>query len=556
MNDSLDHEHGPARRSRRGGRRFREVIDRGRRGRTRFLGVLTIASGSVYIALLPGALNAATPLVSGAYFMAELTLLAVFWLALVDLWTTRTKPASGLRPSSSRSIDVFIPVSDEPDAVVERALTSAACLEWDGAIAVHVLDESGRLSLEVRARELGFEYLTSGREGYGPGRPSALNLGLARSSGELILVLDPDHVVRSDALVLMAGYLDHSGVAFVQSRPSAETAGGDPFGTDGPALTDAVQLGFDRAHSAIACGSTTLYAREALEDVGGFVDGNLREDLSTSYALHGRGWKSLYFPYTMSRGIPPANVTELYGQRGGKAADALRIFLWDNPLLKRGLTWRSRLDHLVVGLAYLWAAVFLPVFLLIPVWTYATGAPLVMANGGTIASVRLVYLALSVLACASLFPRRGLGDRLRFLVGLFPSYLGGLLHAVASPFRRRRQRTSGRKRRGRPATAVLWLALLPQVVIIGANLTLPVYALARGIASTLLVVVNVIVSAVVVWALWPLLVEGLRHRGEARDAVRRQKLGRPPPGHDEATNLPAAGKTALQLFDQLLGQRR
>jgi len=556
MNDSLDPEYGPAGHRPRAGRRFREVIDRSRRGRTRLLGVLTIASGSAYVALLPGALNDATPLVSGAYFMAELTLLAIFLLALVDLWTTRTKPASGLRPAGSRSIDVFIPVSDEPNAVVERALTSAACLEWDGPITVHVLDESARLSLEVRARELGFEYVAPGRGGHGPGRASTLNLGLARSSGELILVLDADHVVRSDALVLMAGYLDHSGVAFVQSRPSADTAGGDPFGTDGSALTDAVQLGFDRAHSAIACGSTTLYAREALEDVGGFVEGNLREDLSTSYALHGRGWKSLYFPYTMSRGIPPANVTELYGQRGGKAADALRIFLWDNPLLKRGLTWRSRLDHLVVGLGYLWAAVFLPVFLVIPIWTYATGAPLVIANGGTMASVRLAYLALSALACASMFPGRGLGDQLRFLVGLFPSYLVGLLHAVTFPFRRRRNGAAARRRRGRPATAVLWLALLPQVLIVGANLTLPVYALARGIASTLLVVVNLMVSAVVVWALWPLLVEGLRHRGEARDAVRRRRLGRPPPSHDETTDLPAMGKTALQLFDQLLGQRR
>jgi cellulose synthase (UDP-forming) len=556
MNDSLGPVHSPVRLSPPGGRRFREVIDRDRRGRTRFLGVLTVAAGMVYVALLPGALNPSTRLVSGAYFMAEFTLLAVFLLALVDLWTTRSKPASGLRPSSSRPIDVLIPVSDESGAVVERALTSAACLEWDGPITVYVLDESSRLSLEVRARELGFEYLAPGREGYGPGRPSALNLGLARSAGELILVLDADHVVRSDALVLMAGYLDHSGVAFVQSRPSADTTGGDPFGTDASVLTDAVQRGFDRAHSAIACGSTTLYAREALEDLGGFADGDLREDLSTSYALHGRGWKSLYFPHSMSRGIPPANVTELYGQRGVRAADALRIFLWDNPLLKHGLSWRSRLDHLVVGLAYLWAAVFLPVFLLIPIWSYVTGAPLVVADGGTIASVRLVYLALSALACASLFPGRRMVDQLRFLVGLFPSYLAGLLHAVSFPFRRSRQTAGARKRRGRPATAVLWLALLPQVVIVGANLTLPVYALARGIASTLLVVVNLMVSAVVVWALWPLLVEGLRHRGEAQDAVQRRRLGRSTPRHDEATDLQPMGKSALQLFDQLLGQRR
>ncbi len=555
MNDSLDPEQSLVPLPRVEGRRFRESIDRSRRGRTRVLGVLTVGSGAAYIALLPGALNAATPLVSGSYFMAELTLLAIFLLALVDLWTPRSKPASGLRPSLSRPVDVLIPVVDEPEAMVERALTSAACLEWEGPIEVHVIDESGRLSIQVRARELGFNYLAPAREGCGPGRSSALNLGLDRGAGELILVLDADHVVRSDALVLMAGYLDRSGVAFVQSRPSADTAGGDPFGTDAAALTDAVQRGFDGAHSVLACGSTALYARHALEDVGGFAEGNLREDLATSYALHGRGWKSLYFPYSMSRGIPPANVTELYDERGGKAADALRIFLWDNPLLKRGLSWRSRLGHLVVGLGYLWAAVFLPVFLLIPVWAYVTGAPLVVARGGTIGLARLGYFVLSALACASLFRGRRLGDQLRFLVGLFPSYLAGLVHAVTAPLRRTRTGTP-RRSRGRPATAVLWLALLPQVLIVGANLTLPIYALARGLASTLLVAVNLVVSIVVVWALWPLLVEGLRQRGEARDAVRRRRLGGPPPRHDEAADLRPAGKTAFQLFDQLQGERR
>lgn len=508
------------------GRRFGESDDRVRRLRARGFGVLAVLAGAAYLALLPGSLNPATPIASWAFFAAELGLLALFALAVVDLWTLRFKPSSGRPTSRPRAVDVFIHVSDEPPGVVERALTSAACLEWSGPLAIHLVDESGSLGLQVRARELGFEYLSPTRgTGRSVGRAAALNHALAHSSGELVFVLDADHLVRPEALVAMAGYLDLARVAFVQSKHAFAAPGGDPFHARDAGLSDAVQMGFEHGHSVISCGSTALYSRMALEDVGGFADWNLGEDLATSYELHSRGWKSLYFPYPMSRGLAPGNVAELYRQRLRRAADALRIFLWDNPLLKRGLSWRSRLDHFVVGLGYLWAALFLPVFFLIPIWCWATGSPLLVRQEGLVVLMRLAYFGLFALASSSLLPGRGVGSHFRFLSGLFPVYLGGLVEALRSPPGRRPAPALARRPRRQPLTAALWLALIPQLLIVTANLTLPVWALARHTASTWMVATNLLLSAVVVWALWPLLFHGLRQRGAARDVAGRRRFG-------------------------------
>jgi cellulose synthase (UDP-forming) len=505
--------------------RHNEKDDKARRIKARLLSVFAVVAGVFYLTLLPGALNPAAPIASGMLLSAELFFFALFLLTAAVLWSVRYKPRAGRPSAVPASIDVLIPVSDEPRIIVERALTSAACLEWDGPLEIHVLDDGASLELEVRARELGFQYHSRSREGlpHCGDRAGNLNFGLGRSRGELVYILDPDRVVRYEALVPLAGYLAIQGVAFVQARESFVVPTGDPFNSQHPVLLDAVQVGYEARDTVISTGSGVLYRRLALQDIGGFVEWNEAEGLTTSYELHNRGWKSLFFPYPMTTGLAPATIVELYRQRIRTSVDTMRLFIWDNPVRRSELSWPRKLNHLLAGLTCVGLGLFLPALFLVPAWSYLTGTPLMVASTPTLILVRVAYFILFAAAATYLLHSRSPAKQFRLLAGLFPVYLWATLRAFVRPPEResasKGASTAPRRSRDWPR----WAGLLPQMAILGANSALPFYALARTEAMTWSLGGSMILSAFAVWTLWPVVFHGLRHPAQAPDIVSRQR---------------------------------
>lgn len=58
----------------------------------------------------------------------------------------------------------------------------------------------------------------------------------------------------------------------------------------------------------ICCGTNTVIRREALEDVGGFDESTVTEDFATSFTLHLKGWKTLYYNHVSTFGQAPENL--------------------------------------------------------------------------------------------------------------------------------------------------------------------------------------------------------------------------------------------------------
>ena len=343
-------------------RRYGEVEDRPRRVRARISGILAIAVGTVYVALLPFNLNPDTPFAGWAFVTAEISCLLLLVVATSSVWRLRFKPRGGLPAQVLPSVDVFITVCGEPLAVIDRSLSSAARLRYPGRLSIYVLDDGNDPRVAARAAELGFTYRSRIAEGRSRRCRKAgnLNFGLERSSGEFVFTLDADHEIDETGFAPLLGYMRFPSVALVQSKQRFVVQENDPFNAQDPVFYDGIQLAFDDSDTAISCGSGVLYRRRALDDVGGFAEWNLVEDLTTSYELHARGWKTLYYPYAITKGLAPANIHEVYRQRGQWATDTLRLFFWDNPLLKRGLSWRAKIRHLMISLTYLWAGFLVP----------------------------------------------------------------------------------------------------------------------------------------------------------------------------------------------------
>ncbi len=501
-------------------RRYGEIEDRPRRIRARIFGLLAIGLGTVYVALLPFNLNPETPLAGWAFVAAEISCLLLLAVATSSVWRLRFKPPEGLPARVLPSVDVFITVCGEPLAVIDRSLASAARLSYPGKLSVYVLDDDNDPRVAARAAELGFTYRSRIAEGQ-PRRcrkAGNLNYGLERSSGEFVFTLDADHEVDETGFAPLLGYMRFPEVGFVQSKQRFVVQEDDPFNAQDPVFYDGIQLAFDDSDTVISCGSGVLYRRRALDDVDGFAEWNLVEDLTTSYELHARGWKTLYFPYAITKGLAPANIHEVYRQRGQWATDTLRLFFWDNPMLKRGLSWRARFRHLMISLTYLWAGFLVPIFFVLPLYAYVTGQNLFTSNEGLIFAARAAYFGLFVVAVRSLFRGRSVGKQFQFLVGLFPVYIAGAFRALFHPKRRDlayKVNNTGDAEVAEPAPFRTWLALVPQLALFGANAVLPFYALWFRTAGPWTILINVGVSAFVLWTLWPVIVAGLTHRSHA-----------------------------------------
>ena len=488
-------------------RRHGDREDRTRRIKARVLSILTLVSGGAYLLWLPNVLNPEHPIMASAFMAAEALCLALFTVAMVDAWRLRFKPQGALEPERDYRVDVFVPVCGEPIDVVRRTLDGVKRIRWGGPIERFILDDGDSPEVRRLAGELGFTYLSRGARTGDPevdNKAANLNFGLTNSRGELVLVMDADQVPEREIIEALAGYMKFPGVGFVQSKQTFLVPEDDPFNSNDPVFYDAVQMANDDGDTVLSCGSGVLYRRAALDEIGGFATWNLVEDLTTSFELHSKGWKSFYYPYPLSYGLAPDTIGGVYQQRSQWALDTMRLIYWDNPLLKKGLSWRGRLNYMMVGVTYLAAALVFPFFFLVPVWTYLTGSTVLSSWEWEFLAYRAPYFLLMILALSYLFRKQSTGKQFQLIAGLFPVFLGATVRAlIYPPGRKPGYKTNNVLRTRRLKHPVV--AVLPQALLFGANALLPFYAAWTGVAPLRVIVVTSFVSAFALWSLWPVL---------------------------------------------------
>lgn len=470
--------------------------------------MLAVLSGVGYLIWVVYARNRDHAWMSGAFFAAELYALIVFIAATFSVWRMRFKPAGGLPGrGTGLDIDVLVTTAGESMDLIEPTLRAASRLEYDGHVEVSVLDDAGSEEVESLCAELGFGYFSRARDGQGRENAKAgnLNFGLERTDGDFILVLDADQVPKPEILKVLTSYMEFPDVAFVQSRQYHEVPKGDPFNSQDPVFYEVVQLAFDDENTVISCGSGVLYRRAALEDIGGFVTWNLVEDLTTSYELHARGWKSFYAPQVLSIGKAPMEILGVYRQRSQWAIDALRLFFWRPPAFRRGLSWRARTNYSLIGLSYMLAAFVVPFFFVVPIWSTITGVAVVTRPYLEFIAVRALYFVFMVVAVHELFRGREPGKQFRVHVSLFPAYLWSTFSALLHPpGRKPRYRVNLLSRKGHPALMRL-AAVFPQSMLFVVSAVLPFYAIVVSDVPPELIAGNAVVSAFAIWSLWPVL---------------------------------------------------
>ncbi len=178
--------------------------------------------------------------------------------------------------------------------------------------------------------------------------------------GEIVVVMDPDHLPVPEFLDRELPYFEDPRIGFVQCIQAyynrdesfiAKAAAEQTYHFYGPMMMSMNNYG-----TAQAIGANCSFRRAALDSIGGHAAG-LSEDMHTAMQLHAKGWKSLYVPEALSRGLVPASLSGFYKQQLKWTRGSLDLLIKVVPGLFRKLTWRQSLHYLTIPLYFLYGLI-------------------------------------------------------------------------------------------------------------------------------------------------------------------------------------------------------
>ena len=280
------------------------------------------------------------------------------------------------------SVDVLIPTYNEPLDMCEKTILASLAFDYPrDKFHVYLLDDGGtdqkcndkdekkakearkrRKSLKSFCDRVGATYLT--REKNEHAKAGNLNSALQYINGDLILVLDTDHIPAPHFLQKTVGWFNKDKKMFLVQTPHA-FYNADPiernlqmFGTsisENDMFYHYILLGHDFWQSAFFCGSAALLRRKYIDEVGGIAGDTITEDAETAIKLHSKGYRSAYINESMIRGLNAEDFASLVLQRVRWTQGMVQLFIMKNPFASKRLHWYQKLSYMSASFFWFFA---------------------------------------------------------------------------------------------------------------------------------------------------------------------------------------------------------
>ncbi len=173
---------------------------------------------------------------------------------------------------------------------------------------------------------------------------------------QIIVGFDPDHVPNQDFLMQVLGYFDDPSIGYVQSAQAYYNQGASFIARGAAEETYAYYSSSQMTNYAlgypIVTGCHTTHRVTALKQVGGFAP-HEADDLLITLNYRACGWKGVYLPQILARGLTPVDWSGFLIQQRRWARSVLDIKFRIYPKAARKLPWREQVANFVHGLYYL-----------------------------------------------------------------------------------------------------------------------------------------------------------------------------------------------------------
>ncbi|HEY9644278.1 MAG TPA: UDP-forming cellulose synthase catalytic subunit, partial [Coleofasciculaceae cyanobacterium] len=322
-------------------------------------------------------------------FLAELygmMTLTLAYFQTLKIHSRQSVDIEGIPQEQWPTVDVYIPTYNEDVEIVRKTLLGALAIDYPAdKKQVYILDDGRaekyrqrRQQLQQMCDELGCMMLT--RDNNDHAKAGNINTALQKTQGDLVMILDCDHIPVRGFLKETVGFFFKERVALVQTphwfynpdpfERNLFTEGQVPVGNE--LFYKVLQRGNDAWNAAFFCGSAAVVRRSHLLSVGGIATETVTEDCHTSLKLHSKGYATVYYDKIMVAGLAPEKFSSYVGQQVRWARGMAQILRLENPLFNRKLKLKlsqricyfSATSHFFFGFPRLMYAIAPTMFLL------------------------------------------------------------------------------------------------------------------------------------------------------------------------------------------------
>jgi poly-beta-1,6-N-acetyl-D-glucosamine synthase len=265
--------------------------------------------------------------------------LVMLGLAAHDHWTQRSRAAAASAgPVPAPFVSIIVPAFNEAP-MIRNVLESLLALEY-ARFEVIVVDDGSSdqtylraLPFQRRRPEIEYRVLTKSNGG----KFDALNHGISRARGEIVVCIDGDSILQPDALRHFVAHFEDPRVGAVAGNVRVANRG--TVWSALQALEYVIGLGLiKRAQSAarvvtIVPGPLGAFRKRALAQVRGYDGDTFAEDFDLTVKLLSAGWHVLYEPRAIALTEAPERTLDLLRQRYRWTRGSLQVLL----KRKRGL---------------------------------------------------------------------------------------------------------------------------------------------------------------------------------------------------------------------------
>lgn len=301
------------------------------------------------------------------FFWYGIVRIVLIWINYLRLKNPKEVPT----PCEGLNVAVFTTSAPgEPISMFENTFKALKNLNYPHT--TYLLDSTEDPAFKALAEQYDVVWLDLANL---PGaKAGKVNEALKRTNEEFILILDPDHIVFPNFLDQTLGFFKDESIGFVQVSQgyynmyrsfTAKGAAEQTYTFYGP-----TQMGLYGYGGAVAIGANCTFRRKALESIGGHAQG-LAEDLQTSMRIHAQGWKSIYNPVIVSRGLVPEDFASFCKQQLKWARGVFELLFDEMPYLMKKLTFWQKVSYLSIGTYYLFGTIT-AFFILVPLLYFFT----------------------------------------------------------------------------------------------------------------------------------------------------------------------------------------
>lgn len=265
-----------------------------------------------------------------------------------------------------------------------------------------------------------------------PGKSAVLNDALTLCDGEILAVFDADATVRPEFLRRLVPFLGDARVGAAQARKMIANADDNILTMCQNyeyALDAQFQHGRDSIRGAAELrGNGFVVKRQAVEDVGGWNERSVTDDLDLSTKLHLGGWDIRFAPQVLvfEEGIPHLKPLIMQRIRWAEGTFSRYVDYGWQILTSPRTSWRSRLDMMAYFVEYCFPLWMVSDYLVVAVlWMMGDVTSYHMWSTVALFPLLAVFFMGSIFVSIMRFFRPGLFNAIggAVITGLFMSFI-------------------------------------------------------------------------------------------------------------------------------------